>query len=73
MSLFFFGKSSALLVFEYCNSIHLVFNKFAKNAPVILQPDIESIKITLKRFSKIKKNHPQFSVGFVAWHHQQQY
>ncbi len=54
--LVFFGKSSALLTFEYLNSIHRVFNKFAKSTPVILQPDIESIKITLKQFATIKKN-----------------
>jgi hypothetical protein len=55
----FFGKSSALLVFEYLKTIHWVFNEFVKSAPAILQPDVDSIKIILKQFAKIKKNHPQ--------------
>jgi len=60
--LVYFGKSSALLVFEYLNSIHFVFNKFVKTSPAILQPDIESIKIFLKQIAKIKKNHPQLKL-----------
>ncbi len=56
--LIFFGKSSALLIFEYLTSIHVVFNKFAKSGPIILQSDIESIKIILKQFAKIKKKIP---------------
>lgn len=57
--LVFFGKSSASLIFEYLDSIHLVFNKFAKSGPTILQDDINSIKIILKQFAKIKKKYPQ--------------
>ena len=60
--LVFFGKTTALLVFEYLNSIHNVFNKFSKTAPAILKDDIESMKITLKRFAEIKKKYPQLKI-----------
>ncbi len=68
--LVYFSKSSALLCFEYLNSIHNAFNKFAKSAPVIFQPDVILIKTTLKQFGKIKKNFPQLETtrNLIAAH-----
>jgi hypothetical protein len=58
----YFGKSSALLIYEYISSIHHVFNKFSKTAPPIFQSDIQQMKIILKELGEVKKSYGQLKI-----------